>query len=323
MFLTCILLLVGFVLLIKGADMFVDGSSSVAKILKVPSIIIGLTIVAMGTSAPEAAVSITAAIGGQNDISIGNVIGSNFFNLLMVIGVCALFRPMKVDKNILRNEFPMAILIQLLLLVMCLDTFLFGKDTMSVGRVDGLILVLLFCGFIALQIRNAKKASKITNDAVPAGDDEIKIMSPLKSGIFIVIGIICIIAGGNLVVNSASEIARTFGLSENFIGLTIIAMGTSLPELVTSIVASKKGENDLALGNVVGSNLCNILLVLGASAAIHPVTVGIFSIYDLIILSVVSIIAYVLVCLKKEVRWGKGLIFVLMYAAYMVYIVLR
>ena len=323
MILTCMLLLVGFVLLIKGADMFVDGSSSVAKILKVPSIIIGLTIVAMGTSAPEAAVSITAAIGGQNDISIGNVIGSNFFNLLMVIGICALFRPMKVDKNILRNEFPMAILIQLLLLIMCLDTFIFKADTMTIGHGDGLILVILFLGFIALQIRNAKRASKITNDAVPAMEEDIKVMSPLKSGIFIVIGIACVVLGGNLVVDSASEIARTFGLSENFIGLTIIAMGTSLPELVTSIVASKKGENDLALGNVIGSNICNILLVLGASAAIHPVTVSMFSIYDLIILSVVSIIAFVLTCHKQEVRRGKGIIFVLMYAAYMVYIIMR
>lgn len=323
MILTCILLLVGFVLLIKGADMFVDGSSSVAKILKVPSIIIGLTIVAMGTSAPEAAVSITAAIGGQNDISIGNVIGSNFFNLLMVIGICAMFRSMKVDKNILRNEFPMAILIQLLLLVMCLDTFIFKKDTMTIGHGDGLILVILFLGFIALQIRNARRASKITNDAVPAMEDDIKVMSPLKSGIFIVVGIVCVVLGGNLVVDSASEIARTFGLSENFIGLTIIAMGTSLPELVTSIVASKKGENDLALGNVIGSNICNILLVLGASAAIHPVTVSMFSIYDLIILSVVSVIAYVLTCHKQEIRRGMGIIFVLMYAAYMVYIVMR
>jgi len=323
MIITYILLIVGFVFLIKGADMFVDGSSSVAKLLKVPSIIIGLTIVAMGTSAPEAAVSITAAVNGANDISIGNVIGSNFFNLLMVVGICSIFRPMKVDKKILRGEFPQAILIQLLLLIMCLDTFIFKSQQATVGRIDGIILVILFIAFILLQIRNAKKAAQIQNDLIPSQEDEIKIMSPFKSILFIIIGLALVVVGGDFVVDSATEIARVFGLSENFIGLTIIAMGTSLPELVTSVVASKKGENDLALGNVIGSNMCNILLVLGASAAIHPVTVNVLSIYDLVILSIVSIVAYILCFAKREVNRFKGIIFVLMYAAYMVYIVLR
>ena len=299
MILSIILLIVGFVLLVKGADMFVDGSSSVAKLLKVPSIIIGLTIVAMGTSAPEAAVSITAAINGANDISIGNVIGSNFFNLLMVVGICALFKPMKVDKNMLRGEFPQAIIVQLILLVMCLDTFLFKADSLVVGRIDGIILVLLFVGFIVMQVRNAKKAIKAQTDAAPE-EEEIKVMSPLKSAIFIIIGLALVVIGGDFVVDGATGIAREFGLSETLIGLTIVAFGTSLPELVTSVVAAKKGENDLALGNVIGSNICNVLLVLGASAAIHPVTVGIFSVYDLIILSVVSIIAYLLCFGKKR-----------------------
>ena len=323
MILSCFLLIIGFILLIKGADMFVDGRSSVAKLLKVPSIILGLTIVAMGTSAPEAAVSITAAIGGQNDISVGNVVGSNFFNLLMVVGICALIRPMKVEKNILRNEFPQAIIIQLLLLVMCMDMWIFGSDANQIGRIDGLILLVLFFIFIALQVRNAKKALTIQNDAIPAPQDDIKTMSPVKSIIFIVVGIVLVIIGGQVVVNSATELARAFGLSEAFIGLTIVAVGTSLPELVTSIVAARKGENDLALGNVIGSNICNILLILGASAAIHPITVSIFSVYDLIILSVVSIVAYLLAFRKQSYNWAKGGVMIAMYVAYMVYIVMR
>ena len=190
MILSFILLIVGFVFLVKGADMFVDGSSSVAKLLKVPSIIIGLTIVAMGTSAPEAAVSITAAINGANDISFGNVIGSNFFNLLIVVGICAMFKPMKVDKNMLRSEFPQAIIIQLLLLIMCLDTFLFKKDSFVVGHIDGIILLLLFAGFITMQVLNAKKAIKNQSTSVPAQEDDIKVMSPLKSIIFIIISFV-------------------------------------------------------------------------------------------------------------------------------------
>lgn len=323
MILSCFLLIIGFILLIKGADMFVDGSSSVAKLLKVPSIIIGLTIVAMGTSAPEAAVSITAAIGGQNDISVGNVIGSNFFNLLMVVGICAMIRPMKVEKNILRNEFPQAIILQLLLLVMCMDMWIFRSDTNQIGRIDGLILLVLFFIFIALQVRNAKKALTIQNDSIPAPSDDIKTMSPVKSIIFIVAGIVLVIIGGQVVVNSATELARAFGLSEAFIGLTIVAVGTSLPELVTSIVAAKKGENDLALGNVIGSNICNILLILGASSAIHPITVNIISIYDLIILSVVSIAAYLMAFRKQSYNRAKGGVMIAMYVAYMIYIVMR
>ena len=286
-------------------------------------LIIGFILLIMGTSAPEAAVSITAAIGGQNDISVGNVVGWNFFNLLMVVGICALIRPMKVEKNILRNEFPQAIIIQLLLLVMCMDMWIFGSDANQIGRIDGLILLVLFFIFIALQVRNAKKALTIQNDAIPAPQDDIKTMSPVKSIIFIVVGIVLVIIGGQVVVNSATELARAFGLSEAFIGLTIVAVGTSLPELVTSIVAARKGENDLALGNVIGSNICNILLILGASAAIHPITVSIFSVYDLIILSVVSIVAYLLAFRKQSYNWAKGGVMIAMYVAYMVYIVMR
>ena len=328
MFLSCVLLIVGFIFLVKGADWFVGGCSSVAKLLHVPSIIIGLTIVAFGTSAPEAAVSITAALKGSNDIAIGNVVGSNFFNLLVVVGICAMIKPMKVSKDIMKNEFPQSIIIGILLLVLCLDTFIFKSEANSVGRIDGVILLVLFAGFVFIQIYNALKAIKGQKSApdglvLEATDVEVHTLSPLKSVICIVVGLALVILGGDFVVDSATAIARAVGLSEAFIGLTIVAFGTSLPELVTSIVAAKKGENDLALGNVVGSNIFNILMVLGASAALHPVAVSMDSIYDLIILAVVSIISYIFARRKYEISRAEGGVMVAMYAAYIVYLFMR
>lgn len=320
----CLLLVLGFVCLVKGADWFVGGSSSVAKLLHIPSIIIGLTIVAFGTSAPEAAVSITAAIKGQNDIAIGNVVGSNFFNLLVVVGICAIIKPMKISKDILKKEFPQSIAVGVLLLIMCLDTFIFKKDSNSVGHIDGLILLILFIGFVWMQVAHALKSMKTAKSpelVVEAA--EIKTMTPLQSVLFIVLGLALVIIGGDLVVDSATEIARAAGLSEAFIGLTIVAFGTSLPELVTSIVASRRGENDLALGNVVGSNIFNILLVLGASAAIHPVAVSMNSVYDLIILTIMSLITFAFAKARSEINRTEGVIMVAMYAGYIAYLFIR
>lgn len=328
MILTYIMLIVGFFFLVKGADWFVGGCSSVAKLLHVPTIIIGLTIVAFGTSAPEAAVSITAALKGSNDIAIGNVVGSNFFNLLVVVGLCAVIKPMKISKDILKKEFPQSILVGVLLLILSLDMWIFKAPSNTIGRIDGLILLILFAGFVFIQVRNALKAMKSSKNnadglVLEAAEVEVHTLSPLKSILFIIIGLALVIAGGDFVVDSATAIARSFGLSEAFIGLTIVAFGTSLPELVTSIVAAKKGENDLALGNVVGSNIFNILLVLGASAAVHPVTVAMDSIYDLIILTVVSLITYGFARIKFEINRLEGVLMVAMYAAYVVYLFIR
>lgn len=313
-----LLLVVGFILLIKGADFFVDGSSSVAKLLRVPTIIIGLTVVAFGTSMPEASVSITAAMKGQNGLAVSNVLGSNIFNLLIVLGFSALVHPIKADKNVMNREFPFSILITALLAVLCTKSAfsgLFQPDTVyELNRIGGIILLILFIAFVFLQIKDALKARN------QASEEEYQTMSPLKSVLFIVIGIIGIILGGDLVVDSATEIAVEYGLSQTFIGLTIVAMGTSLPELVTSMVASRKGENDLALGNIVGSNIFNILLILGASSAICPITVEVNAVYDMIILIVMSIAAYFLTKSKQILSKKEGLIFLIMYAVYFVYI---
>ena len=302
-------LLVGFVLLIKGADYFVEGSSSVAKLLRVPSIVIGLTIVAFGTSAPELAVSMTAALTGNNEIAVGNVIGSNIFNLLVVVGACGVIAPMAIEKKILNGDYLLSIVITLVLAVMI---FVDSR----IGRAEGFILLAIFVFFVVKTVIGAMR-----NRVAAAEVSET--LSPLLSLVSIVGGIIAIVLGGDLVVDSASLIAASFGLSQNLIGLTIVAMGTSLPELVTSMVASKKGENGLALGNVVGSNIFNILMVLAASAALKPISVSIFSAYDALCLVAASLVVYVLSRSKLQVSRGEGIVMLGMYAAYMVYIVIR
>lgn len=319
-----VLLILGFVLLIKGADFFVDGSSSVAKILKVPTIIIGLTVVAFGTSMPEASVSITAALQGKNDLAVSNVLGSNLFNLLVVLGACALVQPIQAKQSVLKKEFPFSIIVTAVLLVCMAGNFkdaipriVNGGDGFVLTRIGGVILLVLFGVFLASTIKDALKAR---NEYV---DDEYEVLSRPKSALYIIVGLIGIVLGGEFVVDSASAIAADFGLSQTFIGLTIVALGTSLPELVTSIVAAKKGENDLALGNVIGSNLFNILLVLGASAAIFPITVDVTAIYDTIILAIASIFAYVCTLNRKEVNKIEGIMFLVVYAGFFWYVFTR
>lgn len=307
-----VLLLAGFLLLIKGADFFVEGSSSVAKLLRVPTVIIGLTIVAFGTSAPELAVSISASLSGSNDIAVGNVIGSNIFNLLMVVGVCGVIMPMAIDKMILYGDYLFSILAAAVMLA------LFAFDH-TLSRLDGVILLLLFAYFLYKMVRN----TLASRAAGGPEEDDVEVLSPVKSVLFILGGLAAIVAGGNMVVNSASSIASSFGLSETLIGLTVVAFGTSLPELVTSVVASRKGENGLALGNVIGSNLFNILFVLAASATISPMKVDILSTYDAIFLIAASIITWFLAKSRFEVNRREGIIMVLMYVGYTAYIIMR
>lgn len=276
-----ILLLIGFALLVKGADYFVDGSSNIAKKLRIPSLIIGLTIVAFGTSAPEAAVSITASINGQNGMAIGNVIGSNIFNLLMVIGASGIIKPLLVEKSILSREFPFTLLISIILIILSSDILFFNSSINTINRIDGIILLILFIVFLYYLINSAMKNRKesLCDTETSADLDMSNIKSIEKSNTMIksilisVIGIAAIIFGGNLVVDSASNIASSFGVNDQLIGLTVVSIGTSLPEFVTSIIAATKGESDLALGNVLGSNIFNILFVIGASALISPMTV--------------------------------------------------
>lgn len=304
------LLVVGFVLLIKGADFFVEGSSSVAKMLKVPSIIIGLTIVAMGTSLPECAVSITASLTNNNALAVSNAVGSNIFNLMVVCGVCVLFNPLAVDKGTLKKEFPFSIICAMLLLVL-------GYIGMVLGRADGIVLLVLFAGFIIWMVRSALRAR------AEASDEEYEVLPVWKCIVFIIGGIIAIKFGGDFVVNGASTIAAKMGLSQNLIGLTIVACGTSLPELVTSVVAAKKNELDMALGNVIGSNIFNILFVLGIAAAMSPMGFIMENVIDIIILMVLSLVVWGFAWTKQKLDKKEGIAMLIMYAVYLVYICVR
>lgn len=311
-------LLVGFFLLIKGADLFVDGTSSIAKLLKVPSIIIGLTIVAMGTSAPEMAVSVGAAIKGQNDIVISNVLGSNIFNLLVVAGGCAVIKSLPVSIDLRKRDFPFSIGIAALLLFFCLNSLIIGGKGFTINRTEGIILFAGLMAYLGFLVYSAVKG----RTGLP-GDEEIKTMSPLKSVFYTALGIAGIVVGGDLVVDSASDIAAAFGLSQTIIGLTILAVGTSLPELVTSLVATRKGENDLAMGNVIGSNIFNILGVLGLSAAVSPVKVSGFSVIDLSLFIGFCLIFYLVTYFRNKIERLPGILMVLTYLGYMTYAVMR
>ncbi len=320
-----VLLVIGFVLLIKGADFFVDGSAGVARIFHVPGVIIGLTIVAMGTSAPELAVSVSAGISGSNAIAVSNVVGSNLFNLLVVLGVCAMIKEIPVDSKIKKFDFPICLVVTLILLLMGSSSKVFdGIDLSSssmsqnigiVSRVDGLVLILLFILYIGSTIYFAKKTR--TED-----DDSAK-MPVWQCVVYIALGLVAIVAGGQLVVDHAKSLALAWGMSETLVGLTIVAVGTSLPELVTSIVASSKGENGMAVGNVVGSNLFNILLILGVSSSLNPIGISAASFMDLAILLGLTILSYFFICTGKKISRWEGLVLIVMYLAYMSYSIWR
>ena len=322
--LVLVALVIGFVLLIKGADYFVEGSSSVAKRLHVPAIIIGLTIVAMGTSLPETAVSVSASLAGNNELAVSNVVGSNIFNLMVVIGVCGVLATVNVAKETIRRDIPFSLICAGMLL-------LFGiagigdTSSMILGHLDGVIFLGCFAGYIIYMIRTAMKASKEGKQVEIEGgsDEEIKLISMPLSILFIVGGAIAIAIGGDVTVDAAARIAGDLGMSQTLIGLTIVSIGTSLPELVTSIVAAKKNEVDMALGNVIGSNIFNILLVLGIAAAISPVGFLMDNIVDTLILIIMSSAVLVFAWTSKVINRKEGIAMLCMYAVYMVYICMR
>ncbi|MCR4617300.1 MAG: calcium/sodium antiporter [Lachnospiraceae bacterium] len=319
-----LLLIVGFVALIKGADLFVDGSAALAKNLKVPSLIIGLTIVAMGTSAPELAVSTSAAIAGANEIALSNVIGSNMFNLLVVLGACALFHPVPVDKIVLKRDFPISIIVTVFIFAVVGVKALFGGKVIGaamsevagkVYRWTGIVLLLCFIAYIVYLIMDAKRH--------PEPETEGERKPYWKCFLFIILGIALIVGGGQAVVRSAEYIAKAAGMTETLIGLTIVAVGTSLPELVTSVVAARKGETGLAIGNVVGSNIFNLMLILGISSAIHPVEANVASVFDLGILIIVSLIVLLFSVSKKKILRWEGIIMILVYVADVIFAIFR
>lgn len=317
-FIDIALLVVGFVLLIKGADFFVDGASSLAKKLRVPSLIVGLTIVALGTSTPELAVSITASAGGQNSMAVSNVIGSNIFNLLVVLGVCSLIAPLGVTKDILRRDYPVSIFASVIFFGMLLFFGVSGEITFW----EALVLVILLIGYVAWTVVSALK-NRISSDENAAEKPFVW----WKCALCLIGGVAAIIFGGDMVVDHASSLGRMVGMSESLVGLTICAVGTSLPELVTSITASRKGENDMAIGNVVGSNILNILCILGVSGVISPITITgtelAYSLVDFALYIVICLIAYVFCATGRKINRAEGGVLVVFYISYMTYAIVR
>lgn len=311
-----ILLVIGFVFLIKGADFFVEGASAVAKKLHVPALVIGMTIVAMGTSLPELSVSVTASMAGSNQLAIGNVVGSNIFNLMVVLGSCALFSVLEVSDDTIKKDFPFSVACVIALIAM-------GIIGNSVGHLDGAILLVAFIIFLFSMLRAAKKSRKEAAIAEKDVEEEIHDIPVWLCIVYIIGGAVAIKFGGDWVVDSCTTLALKFGMSETLVGLTIVALGTSLPELVTSIVAARKNELDMAIGNVVGSNIFNVLLILGTAAAISPMNYLTVNAIDATILVVFSTIVWLICVKKKRLERPHGVLMLFMYVAYMVYIIVR
>ncbi len=300
------ILVLGFGLLVKGADWFVEGAAGIARKLGIPQLVIGLTIVAMGTSLPEAAVSISAALSGNAEISIGNVVGSNILNILIILGVTAVITNTKIQKSTLWYEIPFMIVITVILAT-------FGMTGAGIDYLEGIAFLALFIGFLMYLFIMAKKGNQTDTETV-------KEIPSWKCMIFILIGIVCIVKGSDFAVSGASAIARFFGMSERFIGLTIVALGTSLPELVTSVTAARKGNSDIAIGNIVGSNIFNILFILGTTAIICYIPFEPKFLIDTLIAVGAGIVLWMGTKKHKELRRPFGFVMLLLYAVYFVYL---
>lgn len=304
-----ILLIIGFLFLIKGADLFVEGSGNIASILKIPTIIIGLTIVAFGTSAPEAAVSATASLTGNNAIAVSNVIGSNIFNILVVIGACALFKDVGVERKLVEKDLPFLVIINVLLIVLIIIEW-------NIARIEGLILLILIIAYVSYLVLNAKKSKQAQYIEKPK-------LSLAKSIFYIFVGLVGIILGGDFVVNSAKYIASTFGMSDTLIGLTIVAIGTSLPELVTSLTALRKGDTGIVVGNVIGSNIFNILFILGLSSLISPIILNSTMLIDLILMLAITVLCYIFGKTNHKFDRKEGITLLIVFILYMTFAIMR
>ena len=316
MWLEILLLIVGFALLIKGADFFVDGASALADRLAVSQIVIGLTIVAFGTSTPELVINIFAAISGKTDISLGNIIGSNIVNILLILGIASLIRPLQTQKNTVWREIPFALLGVIVLLAMCND-MIFDHLNNLLSRSDAIVLLLFFIIFITYSFAISKIEFR--------DEPEIKRLSGKLILLYLVLGITGLIVGGQLAVTNAATLAKAWGLTDKFIGLTIIAIGTSLPELVTSAVAAFKNKSDIAIGNIIGSNIFNIFFILGITAVINPLPFPVIMNMDLGILLLASILLFLTMFTgKKRIldRW-EAIVFLTLYAGYTGYLIIR
>lgn len=312
-----VFLIIGLLFLVKGADYFVDGSSSIAKRFNIPSMVIGLTLVAFGTSAPELAVSVSGSLNKANGIVFGNVVGSNIVNILFILGISAFITPIRIKLKTIYNEMPFAILTTVAMLLMAMDSLIDGGADSIIARSEGWVLLLFF----AIYLYSMVEISILGKEEYP--DDNIKKM-PLKKGLLFTFGgLAAIIFGADLVVKGAIDIAKMIGLSETLIGLTIVAVGTSLPELITSVVAARKGESDIAVGNIVGSNIFNILFVLGMSAVIYPVDIARENYADLWILLASMLVVVPLMYTGKRLSRFEGALMVIAYVGYTVFLVMR
>lgn len=311
-----ILLVVGLVLLVKCADIFVDGSSNIAKAFGIPSLIIGLTIVAFGTSAPETAVSLTAALKGSSEISIGNVVGSNICNSLLILGAASLFCTLQAKSEVRKRDFPYYLMSAFVLIAMSAEYFFAKQDIGIITRSNGVTLLCFLGVYIATLIADVKRNQKGDNQ-------EEKTKFRFKDIIMILVGIAGIVGGGQLVVNGATGIAQALGVSEKVIALTIVAIGTSLPELVTSVIAARKGETDIAVGNVIGSNIFNILFITGLTATVRPLSLDFTTFIDLIVMFVSSILVFLMLRHNNRITRRKGICMLAMYVIYTAYILVR
>ena len=309
------LLIVGMILLIKGADFFVEGASKIARMLKIPSLVIGLTLVSIGTSAPEFAVSLTASLQGANDLSFGNIVGSNIFNTFVVIGVSAIFTPLVVTKNMQKYDLPILAGIYVLLTL-----FAFVITPGTIQTWEGVILFSLTIFYTIFLIYREKKEAQVEEEK------EEKKRPWWLNLIFVVIGLAGIIIGGDFVVDGATEVAKALGMSEMLIGLTIVAVGTSLPELVTSIVAARKGENDIAVGNAIGSCIFNVVLILGFCSILEPANVNthpFYALFDVGVMMLTVVLLLIFSIKKREINKWHGIITITLYAIYLTVIILR
>ena len=306
-----LLLIIGFILLIKGADFFVEGSSNIAKVFRIPNVIIGLTLVAFGTSAPEAAVSITAILKNSADLSVSNIIGSNIFNLLIVLGFTALFKDVVTEKKVIVKDYMISLLSAILLFILVIVNY-FTRGMLVIGRISGIILLLGLIIYLFSLIKSVSKEDKIVETR------KFSIMDLVLT----IGGLALVIFGGQMTVNSACEIARSLGISERVIGLTIVAIGTSLPELCTSLVALLKGENDIAVGNVIGSNIFNILFILGISSFLNPILINVSSLIDIGILILGTLFIYFYFA-DLKINRKEGISMILLYIVYCCYLFMR
>lgn len=318
MWVSFILLIVGLVLILLGADALVNGASAVARKYGISEFVVGLTIVGIGTSAPELIVSAISAINGSSDIAIGNVVGSNISNVFMILGVTAIIAPITLTKSNLKYDLPIALGVSLLLFVLAYDSIFLGKEFNVISRWDGLILIAMFVLFMIYSFKSSASGEQ-NEESAESENGKVNIV---KSVLLIVCGLVGLVLGGRLFVNSGSDIARGFGVSDAFIGITVMAVGTSLPELAASVNAALKKKGQMALGNVIGSNIFNILLILGTSSIIRPLTLGGITMIDMgmMILTTVMIMLSALLISKKEIKRGVGALFFMIYIAYIVYL---